>query len=368
LTGVSSLTNSLNNGNGNGNSNGNDNGNDNGNANANGSTSGGHAAARGRLPGAAASASSSASVGRSDPVPAAQLTMPASLASLPAAPGPEATAGLARGLGPSQGVGRSQSAGPKVTLMCTALNESDQRQLRKFLAIFARSPAAPGAGAGAGAASARGPVGALVLLETHRIASRPVTHLLVGVSSERGRERELQLRTMKYLHGLMAGQWILSPQWLTDCAKARCLLPEEPYEIQASPKARKKKAPRRAREEVRVHGQSRLFDRYVVALQGDFPGPLSPTKKDLSELLLAGRAVLAGGLDELMHERYHGMNRVVLFGWAGRPEEREAEAARLERRVHREVPVVHYNWLVDSIDAYTVLSPKLYLHGLVAAE
>ena len=185
---------------------------------------------------------------------------------------------------------------------------------------------------------------------------------------------------MKYLHGLMAGLWILSPQWLADSARLRSLQPEAKYEVQSSPRARKKNAPRRARLEVAEHGQSRLFQRYVVALLGAFPGPLSPTKQDLGDLLVAGRGVLASGLDELLHERHNGLNRVAIFGWAGAGSgtgagagagagavsERVAEARRVERRLPREVPCVHYNWLVDCIDSYALLDPWLYRHDLIA--
>lgn len=229
--------------------------------------------------------------------------------------------------------------------MCTALSETDGRHLHKFLQIFGEAGQD------------------LVRHETHRVAG--VTHLIVAVSEQPQRELQLQRRTMKYLHGLMAGQWILSPQWLQDCVKANSLLPEDRYEVQSSPKARKKQAPRRARKEVRAHGSSRLFERYVVALIGDFPGPLSPTKKDLTELLVAGRGVLECGVDELLHERHHGTNRVVIFGWGGDRGGRVAGARVIEQRVGKEVPVVHYNWLVDCIDSYSLLSPKQYLHSLV---
>jgi len=241
-----------------------------------------------------------------------------------------------------------------VTVLCTRLTDEDSKVLTAFLRTF------------------RG----RVAMEVD--CSPAVTHIVGSLStdappsssSSSSSSAVLSHRTMKYLKGLMSGHWIVSAAWMAACVAQRRLLPEEPFEATgAGPQGQgpsglstKRKAPARARKDVSTHGRSRLFDRYVVTLQGNFPAPL-PTKADLSELLASGMAIVVGSVKEMLSDRHNGLNRVVVYG-DGTPE----QVASVASAVGSMVPVVEYKWVVDSVGSYTVLSPHSLLHSSLSSS
>ena len=94
-------------------------------------------------------------------------------------------------------------------------------------------------------------------------------------------------RTLKYMEGVLAGNWIVSQLWVSECLAKHEHVPEERYEITGDSKGcTRAGAPRRARE-ARARGDPPLFDGLRFRLN------LPPKRSDLSAL--AGLIKSGGG-------------------------------------------------------------------------
>lgn len=87
------------------------------------------------------------------------------------------------------------------------------------------------------------------------------THVVVAADST-GMARA---RTMKMAQGLAQGCWIVSPDWLQACQRARAWVPESAYEIKGDPCALG--GPARARRR-RLMGRPGLFHGHVFRVEG----------------------------------------------------------------------------------------------------
>jgi len=111
-----------------------------------------------------------------------------------------------------------------------------------------------------------------------------VTHV---VTSTLKGSRVAAKRTLKYLHAVLQGKWIVSSEWVSGCLVAGRLLNEEQFEVTGDPKSHIPDAPRRARlskQRALMHG---LFKDHFFYLHGTFAPP-KPSSNHLEQIILSG--------------------------------------------------------------------------------
>ncbi|KAG0180471.1 hypothetical protein DFQ29_000616 [Apophysomyces sp. BC1021] len=111
-----------------------------------------------------------------------------------------------------------------------------------------------------------------------------VGHVITSVD-----ENRLCPRTLKYLHAILAGRWIVDASF--DSIKAKRWLPEEPYEVLGDTTSGVTNAPAAGRQK-RAANADRIFDHWKFYFFGDFSN--KHKKSDLLQLCRsAGGKILA---------------------------------------------------------------------------
>ncbi|KAF7732588.1 hypothetical protein EC973_003335 [Apophysomyces ossiformis] len=113
-----------------------------------------------------------------------------------------------------------------------------------------------------------------------------VGHVITSVD-----ENRFCPRTLKYLHAILAGKWVVEISWLIDSIEARQWLPEEPYEVLGDTTTGISNAPAVGRQQ-RAHNAATLFEDWKFYFFGDFSNRYK--KADLLQLCRsAGGKILA---------------------------------------------------------------------------
>uniref|UniRef100_A0A1I8IUZ3 ANK_REP_REGION domain-containing protein n=2 Tax=Macrostomum lignano TaxID=282301 RepID=A0A1I8IUZ3_9PLAT len=116
-----------------------------------------------------------------------------------------------------------------------------------------------------------------------------VTHLVTSVD-----ERGSAPRTLKFLEAAALGRWIVSFEWVQQCANAKARVAEEPFEVGGTCTLPDTGGPRRSRLN-RLQGLPPLLNGCHFHLDSASIGPgANPSRQELSRLLtLAGAQLIA---------------------------------------------------------------------------
>ncbi|XP_076439519.1 BRCA1-associated RING domain protein 1-like [Babylonia areolata] len=112
-----------------------------------------------------------------------------------------------------------------------------------------------------------------------------VTHVVSSVNADGQCPR-----TLKYLHAILGGKWIVSIDWVSVCLEYGQKVSEEPFEVPGSSTHPNSAAPSKARVNRKLQLPG-LFDGCQIYLHGSFTR-LPPSRAELSELLHLGGARL----------------------------------------------------------------------------
>ncbi|CAL1525972.1 unnamed protein product [Lymnaea stagnalis] len=190
--------------------------------------------------------------------------------------------------------------------------------------------------------------------------SPEVTHLVTGVNAE-----GMCPRTLKYLHGVLAGKWIVSTDWLVSCIENCNLISEDKFEVKGCCSMKNSLGPQKGRLN-RLQQLPGLFDGCQFYFHGKFNSP-TPSREELVSLVRLGGGVLLTreprlyNLDDYPYTiPYHASGSSSLADCAifvvyddHCPNPPYTEAQRMS--------YLPASWLLDSAAAFTLLDKFLYL-------
>ncbi|XP_059152920.1 BRCA1-associated RING domain protein 1-like [Physella acuta] len=123
-----------------------------------------------------------------------------------------------------------------------------------------------------------------------------VTHLITGTNAEGQCPR-----TMKYLHTVLAGKWVVGVQWLTECVDHNSWVAESTFELTGCCTNPNTQAPQKSRTN-RLSQLPGLFDGCQFFFHGKFQPP-TPSREEL-----IGLVKLGGGVVLTREPRLHNLD------------------------------------------------------------
>eukprot|EP00949_MAST-11_sp_MAST-11-sp1_P004835 g4835.t1 len=173
------------------------------------------------------------------------------------------------------------------------------------------------------------------------------THIVTGCKQASGLKK--CQRTAKYLAGVAAGIWIVTPEWIDASEKAGRWVDEAPFEIAGGCTDHNVSGPHRSRIAAGT-GQPRLFHGLRMVFARDYLGALPG-------LGVKRQATLAMKLGAtIIDRRKMSQEKVdVVICPPG------AKAQDLWQKYGKDMPFVTHLWLIDSIGSYKVMDFKNYM-------
>nr|XP_054767566.1 BRCA1-associated RING domain protein 1-like [Lytechinus pictus] len=188
--------------------------------------------------------------------------------------------------------------------------------------------------------------------------SPDVTHL-VAACEEDGR----CLRTMKYMQAVLAGRWVVSSKWISECIKHEERVEEIEFEIPGTSSDPDSNTPRRGRENVQKQFPG-LFNGCHFFLKGSFKHP-TPLKPELIQLIkLGGGTILQRQPkpdDDVIqvstvvpyharpNSQYASCSYYIVYDHLGK---KPPPSVRTQK-----VCTVPVYWLLDCVSQFTILDP-----------
>ncbi|GAQ82577.1 BRCA1-associated RING domain protein 1 [Klebsormidium nitens] len=201
--------------------------------------------------------------------------------------------------------------------------------------------------------------------------SPAVTHVITGVD-----EKLRSKRTLKYLTAVLTGQWVVTPEWVTESLALSQPAKEASFEVLGDAQ-NETGGPKKGRMAARK-GAAPLFDGIDFFLSGDWPG--TPSKADMAAVVSAGggtvlaRRPLPNEAAPAPSSKSHKSPETVILYFGGQPagadgppgaktdaaDGRRAEALGLSGSAGKGSVVVHHRWLLDSASAFQLQDSSKY--------
>lgn len=169
-------------------------------------------------------------------------------------------------------------------------------------------------------------------------------------------------RTLKYMHAVIAGKWIVRFDWIEACLNHNEHANEEQFEVEGSSSNPKSNSPRRARLNSAMQYPP-IFDGCHFYFHGKYSNPI-PSNAELTNLALSGGAQLLrrepkpSTLNVTVTAPYHATSSLKLcshYVFYQKDVDEPIVKHNMERL--KTLPV---SWLLDSVAAFALLDPLPY--------